>query len=316
MSLANPIPDPGGKISAPGVYDLTMARYHGDLCEGPSISSSGLRTIWAQSPAHYFLTSPYNPEPPEPEERPHFSLGRAAHHLLFLGRKGFDDEFVTRPEIWADWRTKDAKAWREAALADGKTVITAGELEQIVGMAKTLGAHPMVKAGILDGYVERSLIWRDRETGVWLKSRPDNVVGDGLDMSDLKTTTDVSTEAIARTIASFGYHAQGALVGMACREVLKREMQTFNLVFVETKPPHCVRIITLKPDDIVRGERQVRAAAAQFAHATATGKWPGPGGDQCDAEYLDLPEWSRRQIDNRLELIEATAPEPFPHAAE
>jgi hypothetical protein len=316
MSLANPIPDPGGKISAPGVYDLTMARYHGDCAAGPSISSSGLRTIWSQSPAHYFLTSPYNPEPPEPEERPHFSLGRAAHHLLFLGRKGFDDEFVTRPEIWSDWRTKDAKAWREAALADGKTVITAGELEQIVGMAKTLGAHPMVKAGILDGYVERSLIWRDRETGVWLKSRPDNVAGDGLDMSDLKTTTDVSTEAIARTIASFSYHAQGALVGMACRELLQREMQTFTLVFVETKPPHCVRVITLKPDDIVRGERQVRAAIAQFAHATATGNWPGPGGDQQDAEYLDLPEWSRRQIDSRLELIEATAPQPFPHAAE
>lgn len=307
MSLAAPLPALGGKIAAPGVYAIDMATYHSDCCEGPSISSSGLRTIWAASPAHYFLTSPYNPHPPEPEERPHFSLGRAAHHLLFLGRKGFDEEFATRPAEWSDWRTKDAKLWREDALARGLTVITDGELELITGMARSLKEHPIIKAGILDGYVERSLIWKDEETGAWLKSRPDCIPNDSGDYADLKTTASVATDDLRRTLGAYGYHCQGALVGMASRAVLERAMQTFTLVFVESKPPHCVRVVTVKPDDIDRGEKQVRAAARQFAACCTSGRWPGPGGEQQDAEYFDIPDWARKSIDDRLAILDLEA---------
>jgi hypothetical protein len=81
---------PGALITEPGVYDLTMDQYHGQPCEAPSVSSSGLRTIWSASPAHYWIESSLNPHRIDQGERPHFSLGRAAHHLLFLGRKGFD----------------------------------------------------------------------------------------------------------------------------------------------------------------------------------------------------------------------------------
>src|SRR5258708_18976764 len=112
---------PDALITEPGVYDLTMDRYHGQPCDGPSVSSSGLRTIWSASPAHYWLESSLNPHREEQGERPHFSLGRAAHHLLFLGRTGFDAEFVVRPEKWKDWRTNDAKEWRDEMLAAGLT---------------------------------------------------------------------------------------------------------------------------------------------------------------------------------------------------
>lgn len=319
MSLVAPHRlEEGKKIAVDGVWDLTMAQYHGDCCEAPSVSSSGLRTIWSESPAHYFETSPYNPHAWETrivdgvemevrkdeDDRPHFSLGRAAHHLLFMGRKGFDAEFVTRPSKWKDWRTNDAKEWKADQLRAQKTIITDGELDQITGMARSLAAHPLVKAGILDGYVERSLIWKDAETGAWLKSRPDCIPNDSGDYADLKTTTSVETDALARTIASFSYPMQGALVGMASEAVLKRPMQTFTLVFVETKPPHCVRVVTLKPDDIDRGMKQVHVAAQAFADCVASGEWPGPGGVQQDAEYLDLPTWSRTSIDNRLALFD------------
>lgn len=304
MSLQNPLRWYSKKIDRPGVWSLPIDAYHSDICDAPSVSSSGLRTIWNESPAHYFYTSPYNPDPPEKDDRPHFALGRAAHHLLFLGRKGFDEEFVTRPEQWTDWRSKDARLWREAAIADGKTVITDGELETITGMAKALGAHPMVKAGILDGYVERSLIWKEPGAdNVWLKSRPDCIPNDSGDMSDLKTCVSVRTDELRRHIASFGYHMQGALAGMACRQVLDRELQSFSLVFVEKAPPYCVRVVTLRPEDLKRGEQQCRAAVDMFSRCVATGTWPGPGADHGDAEFLDLPEFARKSIDYRLEEI-------------
>ncbi|MDO9471927.1 MAG: PD-(D/E)XK nuclease-like domain-containing protein [Caulobacter sp.] len=305
----------GEPISADGVYDLTMDAYHGQPCEGPSISSSGLRTIWEQSPAHYWIDSSLNPNRAvDDDERPHFSLGRAAHHLLFLGRKGFDQEFATRPAKWKDWRTAEAKEWRAEQIKAGMTIITDHELELIAGMARSLAEHPMVKSGILDGDVERSLIWKDPLTGVWLKSRPDNITTDGGDYSDLKTTVSVSDHALQRTIADFHYQMQGALVGEASRTVLGVEMQSFTLVFVEKAPPHCVRVITLSDEDLRRGAQQVRAAADIFARCVATGRWHGPGGDQTDAATLPIDTFKAKRIDERLEILKAT--DPFLQAAE
>lgn len=217
MSLAQPLPDPGGKIAMPGIYDLSMARYHSDTCIGPSVSNSGLKTLWDDSPAHYWANSYLNPRRlEEVEDRPHFSIGRAAHHLLFLGRKGFEEEFAVRPEEFSDWRTKKAKLWREAALADGKTLITDGELEAIAGMARSLSENMLVQAGILDGYVERSLIWQ-HNTGVWLKSRPDCIPNDSGDFADLKTCASVRTDDLRRALGAFNYPMQAALIPDAGR---------------------------------------------------------------------------------------------------
>lgn len=316
MSTAAPRPDPG-IITEAGVYDLTMERYHGQPCAGPSVSSSGLRTIWSASPAHYYLDSSLNPDREPPGEKAHFSLGRAAHHLLFLGQKGFAEEFVVRPEQWSDWRSKEARLWKEAAFADGKTVLTDADLAAITGMARSLAAHPLVKAGILDGAVERSLLWQDPDSGVWLKSRPDVIPNDSGDVADLKTTVSVATEALRRTIADYHYAMQGALVGMGFEAVLQRQMQSFSLVFVEKTPPYCCRVVTLRPSDLERGERQVRAAAAIFADCCTREEWPGPGGTQQDAEYLSPSEWSVKQVDERLELLASeNDAQPLTHAAE
>lgn len=315
MTLASPnkLPE-GAKVTAPGVWDLPMAVYHSDCCEGPSISSSGLRTIWSQSPAHFFYDSPYNPTRPEPKERPHFSIGRAAHHLLYLGRKGFDAEFAVRPSEWKDWRTNAAKEWRDEQLKAGLTIITDGELEAITGMARSLGAHPLVRpgpgqSGILDGAVERSLIWQDEKTGVWLKSRPDNIPsGSGL-FADLKTAESVSDESLERSLASFGYHMQAALVAMASEAVLglPADAFTFAFVWVEKAPPHCVRVTVLTGEDLERGRMQLRRAIDQFAACVASGEWPGPGGSRRDAEYLQLPAWAAKRIDQQLEFAAAEA---------
>lgn len=82
---------------------------------------------------------------------------------------------MVRPDQWSDWRTSASKEWKAEQLEAGKTIITDAELVLITGMARSLGAHPLVKAGILDGVVERSLIFKDKKTGVWLKSRPDAI---------------------------------------------------------------------------------------------------------------------------------------------
>lgn len=311
----------GQPISKPGVYrGIGIEAYHEQLTAGPSISSSGLRTIFNESEAHYFVDSYLNPNREEREDSAPFILGRAAHHRL-LGEEGFDRYFAIRPEelngkAWNGNRT-DCKEWLEHCREQGLTVLTPAMRDAILGMARGLMANPMVsEARILDGLVEHSIVWQDRETGVWLKVRPDVIPTDALDFADLKTAADITDDGIERAIGDHGLNMQGALVGMACREVLGREMTSFSLVFSEKAEPHVARVKTLKPADLELGEKQVRAALHLFARSLRTGRWPGPGGEQADAEYAEIKPWRRTAIEHRLAVIDHAIDQSFPHAAE
>lgn len=296
----------GEKITASGCFvGMGMTAYHGQPCDGPSVSSGGLRTIWAESPAHFFAKSSLNPNRKDQADSPAFAVGRLAHKLLLEGREGLADEFAIRPDCWDSWRTKDSQVWRDEQILAGLTVITEDDLVTVTGMAESLARHPLVKAGILDGKVERSLIWKDAETGIWIKSRPDVIPNASSVVADLKTTVSVTDDALSKSLASFSYHCQGAVVGMALEAVMGLKMEAFALVWVEKTDPFCVRVTQLAPDDLERGRLQVRAALRTMARCLDTGVWPGPGG--ADASYLSLPTYAANRIDTELELQAAEA---------
>lgn len=294
----------GSPVNVPCILSgVPLARYHdGSLCDGPSISSSGLRTLYYKSPAHFWCESSLNPDRIEPSESEALVLGRAAHHLL-LGEDDFSTLFIARPPKWDSWRTDAAKAWRAEQEAEGRTVLLPNTLEQIRGMARSLSAHPLIQAGILNGGIEQSMVWRDKDTGIWKRSRPDAVPNDSGDFADLKSTMSVSDDAIMKTIADYGLHMQGALVCEGAHDLLGCKDTTFSLVFVEKEPPYCCRVVTLRDEDLARGERQNAVAMRTFAKCLETGEWPGPG--RADAEYVSLPSWAQTRIDRQLEEAEA-----------
>lgn len=296
-------------ITKPGIYSrVPMSAYHsGKLCDGPNITSSGLRKIFSESPAHYYCTSPLNPERVEEDETDALILGRAAHHLL-LGEDDFATEFVLRPEIvegkpWQGNRTA-CRAWLSHQRSQGRTVLKGEQLDAVRGMAKSLAEHPLIQAGILNGAIEQTMAWKCKETGIWKLARPDAVPNDSGDFVDLKTINSVSTHSIMSAIAERGYHAQGAMMLEGWHAMTGSSEATFTLCFVEKQPPYCVRIVTLRDDDILRGERQNLLAMQKFAECMQSGSWPGPGG--ADAEYLGLPEWAQKSIDAQLERMETS----------
>lgn len=294
----------GRPVEAPVMLShVPMSVYHGrDLCEGASVSSSGLRKILNESAAHYWCESPYNPDRIAPKETDAFVLGRASHHLL-LGEDDFSTLFIARPDKWDSWRTTAAKDWKVEQEAEGRTVLLPTQLEAIRGMARSLAAHPLIDAGILNGAIEQTLAWKCKDTGVWLKARPDAIPNDSGDFADLKTTTSVQSADLARTIAENGYHMQAALLANGWHALTGKDIASFSFVFVEKTPPFCVRVVTLRDEDLARGERQNMIAIKKFAHGIETNEWPGPGG--ADAEYLGLPEWAQKRIDHQLEQAEA-----------
>lgn len=301
----------GRKIGMPGVYaGIPLETYHAaDICVEPSISSSGLRTIFSKSEKHYWCTSPLNPKRIEPEESEAFIFGRAAHHRL-LGEADFKKLFVIRPETlggekWHGQRTA-CKLWLKDHRDKGYTVITPAQIETIDAMRASLIEEPLIQAGILNGDIERSWFWKDEKTGIWLKWRPDASPNDSLDFADLKSTTSVDYEDLQYAIRDYGYYQQAGLGAELCQRILNKPMNSFSLVFVEKKPPHCVQIVTLKEDDIARGMKANRIALDRFAKALASNVWPGPGGGQTDARYIGLREHDAKKIDRMLSVEQPT----------
>lgn len=303
-----------GKIVEPGIYNnLPLDTYHRpDICDGVSISSSGLRAIFNESPAHFWARSPLNQHRiKEPTPR-HFAIGRAMHHLA-MGMTAFEKEFAVAPKYarnkegkLVEWslRTDWAKAWVAQVELSGKTYITREELEQIRGMSEALAADGFVRgAGVLEGVVERSGFWRDKETGVWLKIRPDVIpTHKGGEMVDLKTCASVQWPDLLRAVEEHGYDMQFALM----REVLKNLKMPFTaaaLVFVEKKPPHCVRVVELHEEDLDAAEEKVRRALRKFAVCYRSGKWPGPAGFRSDAEPIRFTDAARDRAERKLKIM-------------
>lgn len=272
----------GAKIGEPGIYrKVPMEAYHGDLCVGPSISSSGLREIENRSPLHYFATSYLNPDRPADESTSAMDLGRAVHTLL-LSEDGFRDDYVTRPETYPDAKTGEFKPWNGNAtvckewLAEqreaGKTVLLKQQVTDIQGMAERLSKN-QVAVDLLRGRIERSIITQDKATGVWLKSRPDSIPADTV-IADLKTCADASQLAVGRSIMNYGYLQQMALGMTSLEEVGQKQVKEAVLLYVETGYPYAFNIKPLDNSDVYTAMRLNRRAINTFAECVKAGDWP------------------------------------------
>jgi hypothetical protein len=153
---------------------------------------------------------------------------------------------------------------------------------------------------LFSGLVEHSLVWKDPETGVWLKSRPDVLDTHTLMIVDLKTTSSAAPEDVRRTIAEFGYHIQLALVAEGIEILTGRRVpnDACILVFAETKRPFAINTKMIDAGAIELGRAQVRRAVRMFAKCLETGEWPGYADD---GQSAHLPAWLDKRLTQEME---------------
>lgn len=280
------------------VGGLPMETYHGQgVCDGPSFSSSNLRTMELKSPAHCYAGWSGNPNR-EPENTKALSLGSAAHALI-LGDEAFEQRHVLSP--YPDFKKKEAQEWRDAQLAAGKVIVTEKDLRHIEGMAESLSRHPVSQDGVLEGEVEQSIFWKS-EHGFWLKSRMDaRPLGDTL--VDLKTTTDANPYACDVAIRKFAYPMQFALAAEGLLRVAGQKILAHLIVFVEKEPPYAVTPRPISDQAIWRAAQRNERAKAYIADCLKHGDWPAY--PLTDA-YFD-PEWLEAQLtrDEEARLLPA-----------
>lgn len=319
------IPWNGEPISAPGIYSgIGMDEYHAaDLCVGPSVSSSQLRTLFTESPLSYWIYSPLNPNRLIQPPKEAYTLGRGAHHLV-LGEADFIKHFVVQPETYetADGEVKPwsgnaniCKAWKKAVTAAKQTILTPKQIEVIQGMAGVLPWQDgldecglknswVYAARLLEGLVEHSIIAQDRETGLWIKSRPDVIPLASLMFNDFKTTQDVSDAAIRRTLDDYRYDMQAQLADQCLQGAAEERFDSFGFVFAEKGVPHSIAVAELDASDLEEAEKDNRTALRTLARCIDTGKWPGPTGTRGDAACIRRSDWSRNLAAERRAALE------------
>lgn len=318
------IPYDGKPITRPGIYSgVPMSHYHGRLVHrdaGYSVSRSKLWTFFDKSPAHAWDESPYNPNrnPDSGRENDALRFGRACHHLL-LGEADFLEHFAIRPETYPEFSTypdtrgphkpwaggaKWCKAWEADNAIHNRSLITETELENIKGMAGGLMALPLVRAGILNGLVEHTIVVQDPETGIWIKVRPDCIPNDSGDFSDLKSAVSVTEDSLEKAIGEHGLFMQAGLTAWACSLLPEPiEVQSFNLVFCEKTRPFCAAVRAVAPAELELGIDCSKVALKAYARCAERSVWPGPGGEHSDANYLQMRPLDRVRVERKLEFM-------------
>lgn len=268
------------------VLGMSNADYH----DMPSVSSSKLKTI-LRSPAHYHAA--YLSEKPRKEPTASMVLGSLTH-TLFLEPEQYGSEYIIAPEC--DHRTKEGKAVYAAFLdaAEGKTIVTAEQLETAQSMASAMCGH-IIHEAMTGGHAEASIFWDDEQTGLACRIRPDYHIPPcdtwptGL-IIDVKTTDDARPEAFARTCVNFGYDLSAA---MYCDGFQTHygtdEPPLFLLLVVERDAPHAVACYECSPEMLEKGNNKYRDAMRMLADCTASDEWPGYDDG---IQLLNLPKWA------------------------
>ena len=291
----------GEIITEPGIYEMPLAWHHSDCCDGPSVTSTGLRKLDLETPQHFYDTWSGNPDRDRTAdekllEADYFRIGRAAH-LKMLEPQLFERNIAVRPTLWDSWRTKDAQNWLAEMKAMHMTVLTPAEEERVMGVVRALHAHPAHSDGILGGLVEATMVWRDKRTGIWIKSRPDSIPTQSA-ITDLKVMDDVSPRSVDSSIRKLGYDMQLALAGITYFALTGVTIDALFLLAVESHRPHAIHVATLSTSAVYWARVRIRRALDRMAKCIADNYWPAyeADGQEAGTPYgPQLQEWEAMQ---------------------
>lgn len=270
-------------ITAPGIYELTNAQYHGDPVACGSLSSTEARTLLV-CPARFR----YDKDHAETPKRT-FEFGNAAHkHVLGVG----DDVEVLD---FDNYLTKKARVARDVARIEGRTPVLAAEWATVEAMAAAIRQHPI--AGRLltpgAGAAEQSLIWIDPRCKIWRRVRldwlPNPPASGRMIVADYKTARSAEKTAFARSCAEYGYHCQADWYLDGVRAVCGVTDPAFVFIAQEKTPPYLVNVIELDKVAMTIGRDRNWRSLEIYAECVASGRWPSYSDD---VELVSLPRWA------------------------
>lgn len=279
------------KIEKPGVYEISAEAYHADPCPAPSLSSSMAKIIYSRTARKAAHGHPkLNPDF-ERDSDDKFNIGNAAHALMLGDPKKFAIIAAT------DWRTKDAKAARDAASIAGKIPLLTEQWLRVNAMVTSgkcqLAGHLDTADAFTAGKPEQTLIWQ--EDGVWCRARLDWLPDSGAVFPDYKSTdASASPDAWQRILFSLGFDIQAAFYRRGIRALGLCENPEFKFVVQETEAPFDLCVIGLMPAAVDLADfKKVAEAISRWKWCLKHDRWPGYPNRTC---YVDAPAWHENEV--------------------
>jgi hypothetical protein len=190
------------KVNKPGIYEMTSEEYHADPCPEPSLSCTGIKRLledrFGGCPANF----KYLLDHPQPFKQA-WNFGKAAHRVLL----GKGEEIVISP--YDEFRTKEAKAFRDETRASGKTLMKASEMVHVEAMATAARVNPKIDAAFSNGQAELVIVWYDDVYKVWCRAMLDYWNPAGL-VPDYKSCLSANYFEFKRAVWRYGYDIQSA----------------------------------------------------------------------------------------------------------
>lgn len=271
------------ELQSPAYLDhsLTIEEYHAMA----PISKSGLDLV-DLSPAifHARVLDPNRP----PRGAKAGQLEGNLAHCAVLEPEEFEKRYIVGKAL-----NRNTKEWKEFVAAHpDKVAIQPDQHEAAIRQAVSMRALPEVGAAFDEGKPEVSAFWRDAETGVNCRCRPDWVhpVGEeSVILLDVKTYSVASANEFNKQVARKRYDVQAAFYsdGYAAASGLK--VLGFVFVAVETEWPHAANAFMLDAQGIAAGREKYMRNLRTYAECLRTGNFPGYS---TGIQVISLPAWA------------------------
>lgn len=272
-------------------YDVPMEAYLGNPVEGHSVSASNLTALETACPRIAWWESYLNPERVI-EDTAATAFGTMFHTLLLENIVAFDRRYRIQPDD-LNLNSKDGRAFKDECEKGGFEIVKQEAFDRACAMVKAMVANPAIEGAFASGRQEVTLIWKDEETGLYCKSRPDWFCADRALAVDIKTAASVKPDKWLMDAVKFGYHRQTAFCLMGL-EALGIVDPVYMHAAIEKDAPFLTQPFLLPDDLIAWGRKQCRANLRRWADCLARDHWPG---------YVDgiatpaLPDWMNRQME-------------------
>ena len=289
-------------LGAPGVHDIPSVDYHAM----PAISRSWLKILVKETPADFAWRRNHGIQ-----ETDAMRLGTRLHTAV-LEPDEYANRYATFPrEInrklgetrgirhekyrgRIEWDKAQEQRYRAAMRTRGVEIITEEEMQEDRLVAREVRSRKAVQLLTAGGHAERSLVWQDEKTGLWVKARPDWWDVERGVYVDLKSTNRFDERHLDKSITDHCIDMQFAMVAEGCR-ALDLPVPTSNVVLWvrTTGRPEC-RAEALQADVVERGAYFFRKALDLYAECLRTDKWEG---EPTTIQPRTLTKWSANYRD-------------------
>ncbi len=213
----------------------------------------------------------------------------SAFHTLMLEPHLFADNYTIKPPkvLLKDVGREVYDVFKRTELtleSTNKIVLSQEDYLNLLAMEKKILSSEQAMQLLSDGIIEQSYFWKDKDSGLMLKARPD-VIHRNMYV-DIKTCADASPRAYQHSMIDGGYHLQAAMVRDAIRHHENRDMNTTINICVENKYPYTVAIYIIDEAAIDHAEAQYKRNLRELKDCLEKDVWPS-----YETRTIGLPAW-------------------------